>query len=300
MARHSSLADQLSALRAYATAPDHNPEPIQTNWATVPANDNDPEDVADLHVERRWRMKPSVEEIMRQVATGDTQRNDAGQIIRIGKLHFSDGTQTEAGFKLVMGTPVAARIRMPAGAMLRTKDAEEGQLGGDEDPQHIAASNAYFAEAFDVKPRGYQSGGRRKRGSNIGHEEAKAILEDAYARTDMSKVTFTRYPDGLPSGGPKVADNFLGMQKTTCGDSGSVMWQDIVTARVNQKTWHDALDALKAKDRAVLEAAKTARTYADVGASVGMSREYARRKGGRKALIAANDNLMAAINKIAS
>lgn len=300
MTRHPSLADQLSALRTYVTAPDHDPEPVQTNWSTVPANDNDPEDVADLHIERRWRMKPSVEEIMRQVEAGDIQRNDAGQIIRIGKLRFSDGTQTEAGFKLVMGTPVATRIRMPAGAMLGTKDAEEGQLGAEEDPQHVAASNAYFAEAFDVRPRCYQSAGRRKRGSNIGHEEAKAILADAYARTDMSKVTFTRYPDGLPSGGPKVADNFLGMQKTTCGDSGSVVWQDIVTAKAARKEWFDAVDALKAKDRQVLEAARTARTYADVGASVGMSREYARRKGGRKALIAANDNLMAAINKIAS
>lgn len=297
MTRHPSLADQLSALRTYVTTPDHEPEPIKTNWATVPANDNDPEDVADLHIERRWRMKPSIEEIMRQVATGDIERNDAGQIIRIGKLHFSDGTQTEAGFKLVMGAPVATRIRVPAGGMLGTKDAEEGQLGGEEDPQHIAASNAYFAETFDVKPRGYQSGGRRKRGSSIGHEEAKAILADAYARTDMSKVTFTRYPDGLPAGGPKVADNFMGMQKTTCGDSGSVMWQDIVTAKAARKEWFDAVDALKAKDRAVLEAAKTARTYADVSPG---GTERGARKRGRRELIAANDNLMAAINKIAA
>jgi hypothetical protein len=284
-------------LRAYATAPDHNPEPIQTNWATVPANDNDPEDVADLHVERRWRMKPSVEEIMRQVAAGDIDRNDAGQIIRIGKLHFSDGTQTEAGFKLVMGSPVAARIRMPAGAMLGTKDAEEGQLGGEIDPQHITASNSYFAETFDVKPRGYQSGGRRNRGKNIGHEEAKAMLAEAYARTDMSKVTFTKYPDGLPSGGPKVADSFLGMQKTTCGDTGSVMWQDIVTAKADRKEWFDAVDALKAKDRQVLEAAKTARTYADVSPG---GTDRGARKRGRRELIAANDNLMAAINKMAA
>ena len=298
MTRNASLSEQLAALRAYATAPDHEPEPIQTNWATVPANDNDPEDAADLHVERRWRMKPSVEEVMRQAATDDVERNTAGQVVRIGKLHFSDGTQTEAGFKLVMGKPVAARIRMPAGALLGTKDAEEGQLGGEEDPQHVSASNAYFAEMLNAKPRAYQAGKRRKRGRNIGHEEAKAILAEAYANTDMSKVTFTRYPDGLPAAGPKVADNFLGMQKTTCGDSGSVMWQDIVTAKVNQKTWHDALDALKGKDRAVLEAAKTAKTYTEL-AEPGLPRRTAFRRG-KGALIAANDNLMAAINKIAA
>lgn len=297
MVRHSSLADQLTALRSYVTEPDHEPEPVQTNWTTVPGNDNDPEDVEDLHVERRWRMKPSVEEIMRQVAAGDIERNDAGQVVRIGKLHFSDGTQTEAGFKLVMGEPVAARIRMPVGAMLGTKDAEEGQLGGEVDPQHITASNDYFAATFDVKPRAYKSGGRRKRGRNISHAEAKAMLAEAYANTDMSKVTFTRYPDGLPAGSPKVADNFLGLQKTTCGDSGSTMWQDIVSAKADRKEWFDAVDALKAKDREVLEAVKTARTYADVSPG---GTERGARKRGRRELIAANDNLMAAINKMAA
>lgn len=299
MTRHGSLADQLTALRSYVTEPDHEPEPVQTNWTTVPGNDNDPEDVEDLHVERRWRMKPSVEEIMRQVATGDIECNDAGQVVRIGKLHFSDGTQTEAGFKLVMGEPVAARIRMPVGAMLGTKDAEEGQLGGEVDPQHITASNEYFAAAFDVKPRAYKSGGRRKRGRNISHAEAKAMLAEAYANTDMSKVTFTRYPDGLPAGSPKVSENFLGLQKTTCGDSGSTMWQDIVSAKADRKEWFDAVDALKAKDREVLEAAKTARTMRAVGVSMGYTGKTAERRG-KRALIAANDNLMAAIDAYAA
>ena len=316
MVRHSSLADQLTALRSYVTAPDHEPEPVQTNWATFPANDNDPEDVEDLHVERRWRMKPSVEEIMRQVASGDIDRGPPsemeivkdgvvrtvtvpGPILRIGKLHFSDGTQTEAGFKLVMGEPIAARIRMPAGAMLGTKDAEEGQLGGEADPQHITASNDYFAATFDVKPRAYQSGGRRKRGRNISHAEAKAMLAEAYANTDMSKVTFTRYPDGLPAGSPKVSDNFLGLQKTTCGDSGSTMWQDIVSAKADRKEWFDAVDALKAKDRGVLEAAMTAKTMKSVGISMGYAGKTAERRG-KRALIAANNNLMAAIDAYAA
>lgn len=296
--RHSSLADQLAALRRFATEPDHVPEPLQTNWSTTVANDNNPEDVEGLHTERRWRMKPSVQEVMRQAATGIVHRNDAGQVVVIGKLRFSDGTQTEAGHKLVMDKVVAAQIRMPVGALLGTKDAEEGQLGGDEDPQHIATSNGYFAEVLDTLPHRYKPGGKRRRGKNFTNTESKAILAEAYANTDMSKVTFTRCPDALPCGAPKAADSFLGMQKGKKGESGSVMWQDIVTAMADRKEWFDALDGLKDKDRATLEAAKSAKTYVDV-ASKGTPRRTAFRQG-KARLIAANDNLMDAINKIAS
>lgn len=56
---------------------------------------------------------------MFQVKNGLEVRNEAGQVIKIGRPRFSDGLQTEQGFKLTIdGKVVVAQIRMPTGAML--------------------------------------------------------------------------------------------------------------------------------------------------------------------------------------
>nr|CAD7058292.1 hypothetical protein RP007_05826 [Rhizobium sp. P007] len=75
------------------------------------------------------------------------------------------------------------------------------------------------------------------------------------------------------------------------------MWQDIVTAMADRKEWFDAVDELKDEDRATLEAARSAKSFADV--DPGGSDRGARKRGKRK-IFAANDNLMAAINKISA
>lgn len=295
MARHGSLAEQLAALKAYATMPDHEPEPVQTNWSTVPANDNEPEVVAELQAERRWRMKPSTAEIMRQVATGDVERNSAGQVVRIGSLRFSDGTQTEQAMKVTIdGKVVSFQARMPVGAMLGMKDAAESQLGGEEDGQHVAASNSYFAEVFDTLPHRYKAGGKRRRGKNYTHAESVELLAAAVSNTDMSKVVRTYYPTGLPCGSAKVADSFLGMQKGKKGESGSVMWQDIVSARESRIAWGWAVASLADDDRRVIDAATSAKSFGQVGTSIGFTGKRAERRG-KRSLLAANDNLARAI-----
>ncbi|OKP79783.1 hypothetical protein BTE77_06745 [Ensifer adhaerens] len=302
MARHGSLAEQLAGIRLYVTTPDHEPEPIQTNWSTVPANDNDPEEVADLRHERKRIVTPSVAEIIRQVATNDVERNEHGQIVRIGLLRFSDGKQTEKAYRLTIDGGVEQYdARMPAGAMLGARDKVDTALGGDVNPQEIADSNNYFADMLGTKRPRYITGkkfrGAREKSTR---DEAAEELAAAYVNTDMSKVTYTRFPDGLPCGSQKVSDSFLGMQKTTCAGGGSTMWQDIVTAMAERKEWFDAVDLLKDEDRKVLHAAATASTYEDVGKAAGQSPKYAKYNGGgKRALIAANDNLMAAITKIA-
>lgn len=299
MARHGSLADQLAAVRVFASTPDHAPEPMQTNWSVVPANNNNPEEVEELKHDRKRLVTPSVAEIMRNVATGEIQRNDEGQIVRMGRLRFSDGTQTEKAYRFTLdGKLEEYAARMPTGAMLGARDKVDVALGGDENPQEVTASNDYFAVLLNTKKARYVTGVRYK-GIRIrmSHDEAKAELASAYANTDMTKVTYTRFPDGLPCGSAKVADSFLGMQKTTCAGGGSVMWQDIVVAMADRKEWFDALDALKDDDRATLEAVRSAQSMADLGGAA--PKRTAIRKG-RKALIAANDNLMAAIKKIAA
>ncbi|NTG85849.1 hypothetical protein G6L15_06755 [Agrobacterium rhizogenes] len=319
MARHASLADQLTALRAYATQPDHEPEPMQTNWTVVPANDNDPEDIAELKHDRKRLVTPSVAEIMKNVASGEIQRSEAttematyngvehkihnvpGPVVRIGRLRFSDGTQTEKAYRFTLdGKLEEYAARMPTGAMLGCVDQTNIALGGEENPQDVTDTNNYFADMFGTRKPRYVTG-RRFKGTRIAitHDEAKAELAKAYANTDMSKVTFMRYPDGLPCGSAKIADSFLGMQKTTCAGGGSMMWQDIVTAMADRKEWLDAVDALKDDDRKALDAAATAKNMAEVGASFGYSGKRAERRG-KRALIAANDNLMAAVRKLSA
>lgn len=78
-----------------------------------------------------------------------------------------------------------------------------------------------------------------------------------------------------------------------------MMWQDIVTAMADRKEWFDAVDGLKDDDREVLNTAMTARNMADIGTKAGHIGKQAERQGKRR-LIAANDNLMAAIRKAAS
>ena len=301
MARHGSLAEQLAAVRRFATEPDHRPQPLQTNWSVVPANDNSPDEIEDLKHDRKRLVTPSVAEIMKNVATGEVERNEAGQVVRIGRLRFSDGTQTEKAYRLTIDGGVEEyAARMPAGAMLGSRDKVDVALGGDDNPQEVTDSNQYFADMLDTKKARYLTGKKHK-GPRVRMtaDEARAELAKAYANTDMSKVTFTRCPDGLPCGSAKIADSFLGMQKTTCAGGGSVMWQDIVTAMADREEWFEAVDQLKPKDREVLEAAKTAKTYEDVGISIGQTPKYAKYNGGgKRALIAANDNLMAAITKM--
>lgn len=305
MARHPSLADQLAAIRKLITEPDHTPEPVKTNWSIVPANDNNPEDVADMHVERHWDMSPSPEEIMRQVKAGPEIRNAAGQIIRIGNLRFSDGTQTETGFKLTIdGKVVSHQFAMPAGAMLGTTDKERAVRGGDD--TSMAASNAYFGEpktdktvgglfqAEFSKPRGKAP--RTKRTGPKTKAEAQQWLADAIANTPVMPAV-TKCPDGFPAAPKRLAQLFPGMVKVATGSEGSSAWQDIALKRENRKEWHEWVEGLSAEDSAVLEAARTARSYADVSPG---GTERGARKRGRRALIAANDNLMAAINKLAS
>lgn len=301
MARHGSLAEQLAAVRRFATEPDHQPEPLQTNWSVVPANDNNPDEIEDLKHDRKRLVTPSVAEIMKNVATGEVERNDAGQVVRIGKLRFSDGTQTEKAYRLTIDGGVEEyAARMPAGAMLGSRDKVDVALGGDDNPQEVTDSNQYFADMLDTKKARYLAGKKHKGPRvRLTADEARAELAKAYANTDMSKVTFTRCPDGLPCGSGRIADSFLGMQKTTCAGGGSMMWQDIVTAMADRKEWFDAVDELKDEDRATLEAARTARNMADIGMKAGHQGKQAERQGKRR-LMAANDNLMAALRKAAS
>jgi len=297
--RHGSIADQLKMLMAYRNRPDGEYEPMQTNWSVAPAmNDNDPEEVAEMGFERKRLVTPSVQAIMDSVKSGPVVRNDKGQIVAIGRLEFSDGAQTEKGYVLgIDGDVIQADIRVPAGGMLKTRDKSDLQSGSSPDQCDIKASNQYFEEVLGTLPHRYIPSGKRRNGKSYTSEESAKMLAEAYANTDMEKVSYTHYSKGLPCGSPRVADSFLGMRKTTCAGGGGESWEDTLSAMIDRKVWFDALQELKDQDREVLDAAMSADNMADIG---GQGHKRTQERRGKRRLIAANDNLMAAIKKVAA
>jgi len=295
MSRHKSLAGAMTALMAYKNRPESEIIPVSTNWNVVP--DNEPEVLAQMHTERRIQILPTVEEIMRNVASEDIERNDLGQIVRIGRLKFSDGTQVEAGNKYGPGGEViATKHRMPAGAMLGCREQESRTLGGDENPSEVAASNNYFLAAFELKRRERIRSGKKAKRTYQTHDQAKEDLAKAYANTPMLPP-ITRCPPGLPNAGSRIGDSFLGMKKTTTGESGSMGWQDVSTALVDREIWAQAIDALSERDRAIMDKSLTAKNLSSL-APGGHKRSAERR--GKRYLLAANDNFSAIIQKIAA
>lgn len=293
MTRHASLQE---GLKAYRNRPEGDIVPVQTNWSTITANDNDPEDLADKYAERRWRIHPSMDDIEASIDSGIVERNEAGQIVRIGTLEFSDGTQTEKAYHYgPEGKLIQYDAVMPVGAMMHTTDAQERMLGGDDDN---GGSNTYFRQTLGVGNKAQSVVTKREKPeerTNYSTEAAKAMLAEAYANTPTLPVVTYGAP-ALPWRPTRLNDMFVGMKKGKKGETGSVSWQDISSSMVAHETWRQVDVTLSDEDKATLEAAGTARTFGDI--APGGKRAAATRRGKRRAM-AANDNLMAAIKAAA-
>lgn len=301
MTRHGSLAEQLKALLAYRNRPEGEPEPIKTNWTTIAADDNaDPEETEDFSFERNLLVTPSVQEIAKQVRTGDIERNEHGQIVRIGKLRFSDGTQTEKAFTTGPdGNIIKMDARMPVGAMLGTTEKVKEQSGGKGyTTAQLEQSNLFFATMLGtIEPR-YVKRTKRRNGPSLNAEQSRIELAKAIANTDVMPLV-KRYKTGLPCGGQRVADSFLGMQKGKKGESGAIAWEDIATHKVNREIWDETIAALSTEDTETLNTAMKGKTLREIGEAHGFVGKRAERMG-KKILRAANDNLAAALKKSAS
>lgn len=294
MTRHASLAEQLSAIKAFANRPEAI-ETLQTNWTQVAANDNNPEDYVDVHVERRISIRPTMQEIVRSIDSKDIEKNESGQIIRIGNLRFSDGTQMERCMMAgIDGDPIVGVARMPTGAMLGTKEDQERPLGGSGGPE--GESNRWFCELFDVHNRQYVPGGKRRKGRNYTREESVAMLVTAIANTPTMPVVY-QCEDGVALGASRISDNFIGMKKAPKGNGGSVAWQDLSDKLAEREMYIKAERELDEDDKVVVQAASSAKTFSGIGACLGYTGKAAERRG-KRALIAANGNLMAAIKKL--
>lgn len=289
------------ALWAYRNRPEGPYQPVGSNWTTIAANTNaNTDEVRALRHERKVLVTPSVKYMMEQVEADDVERNAKGQIVRIGKLRFSDGTQTEWTQRLQPGSTTKVEVyrrRMRAGAMLGTREEPDVARGGsDMTDEDVAVSNAHFADLLGTAPARYIKRVRRAKYARVTRHDAQRWLDEAIANTPVMPVV-TYCPPGLPCGGKRMADAFPGMICSSTGQSGSIAWQDISDAIASRELWHESLAAMSAEDLDALDAAQSARTWADI--SPGGSVQGARRRG-HKVLQAANDNLAAVLRKSAA
>lgn len=296
-----TLAEQLAYVLAHRNMPDHEPEPLQSNWITEPATLIEPEVRATVFAEQYLRVTPSLDEIARQMDYPEERAapedgGKRGKIIAIGRLRFSDGTQTEKAFTIGPdGDVIQYDRRMPTGAMLGTEERLTDGAGGNT-PAKVTISNSALAERMDVRHVEYIPGKTKRRGKSYTAEESRALIAEATANTPVMPPV-TKLPPGLANGTARASDCFIGMKIGSTGKGGAPAWQDVFTSLEDRETWHRAHDELSPKDKAVLGKAMTARTIADLGEN-GHRRTLERQ--GWKHLIAANDNFAAAIKKHAS
>ncbi|MBZ9659795.1 hypothetical protein LB523_12135 [Mesorhizobium sp. ESP-6-4] len=293
MSRHGSLSEQLGALKSYRGRPEGTIETVQTNWKTIAANDNSPEDLDGLHIERRRSVRPTIGEIRTAFEDGETLRNECGQIVAIGQLRFSDGTQTEKAYRYsVDGKLIEYDAPMPVGAMLGTGDKQERVLGGD-----TITSSAIYTAVYGGK---HPNKVRRK------DKDARASEKPAPERTKLQMrgeiAALPEYPitvckKGFPWKPSSLRELFMGLEKVKKGEAGSIAWEDISTHVVEREVWAETMASLSKKDFEDMDKAMTASSVSEFGGS-GHQRTKERR--GKRRLKAVNDNFIAAMKKSAA
>lgn len=307
------------------------PALVKTNWKLAPANDNQPPDEgfgteraveyipSEQELENsyakavvRYRSEPTMlsggrheslragREIHAIPVSGDFEYGthvdeDGGEhkvIVRIGKLRFSDGSQTEKGQKLVMDRVVDAQIEMPVGAMLGCREKSTRDKGGEEDN---SGSNSHYrwmvGAARAAKPPKLRP--RKQEREVTTKAQDRQTLADAYANTAVLPPIL-KCPDGFPAGPTKLRQLFIGGRKGKNGESGSQAWEDIFTEKENREKFQRGLDAMHDAHVRVLTEAMTAKNLAELGEKRGYRGRHAI-DAGRRLLRAANDNFVQAM-----
>lgn len=303
---------------------------VSTNWRLTPANDNkQPED--GFGTERAVEYIPSEQELENSfakvivryrpepmmLAGGRHEAQRAGReihaipvegdfgygthvdedgnqhkvITRIGKLRFSDGTQTERGHKLVLEKVVEAQIDMPVGAMLGGREKSKRDKGGEED---CSGSNAHYRWMVDgrtatppkLRPK------KQEREKTTKAQDRQA-LADAYANTPVMPE-IKRYPDGFPASPTNLRQLFIGGRKGKKGESGSQAWEDIYAEKENREKFQRGLDAMQDAHVRLLTEAVSAKSLSELGETRGYKGRHAI-DAGRRLLRAANDNFLKAM-----
>ncbi|KQS74230.1 hypothetical protein ASG25_02100 [Rhizobium sp. Leaf384] len=306
--RHRDLSE-LAALLAMRNRPigaaegegvPEEPAPtISTNFRLVADNDNAPPEEG-FGVDRTLEITPTMDEIEREMRKSPERGSyvdDNGvsrkTVVRIGRLRFSDGTQTERGYKLDADKVVEANIRMPVGGMLGGKEKSPRDRGTEDDVSRTNAHYRWMVQGrLAGRPKSKAPPTREERLS-VNRAAAADMLARAYANTP-TLPEITRCPDGFPYGPTNLGQLFTGGRKGKKGESGSQAWQDIFTEKENRDTFNRALEAMADKHVFALTEALSARSLAQLGEARGYKGRHAI-DAGRRLLVAANDNYLDAM-----
>jgi hypothetical protein len=302
---------------------------VSSNWRLAPANDNVPHEEG-FGTERAVEYIPSEQELENSYAnvvvryrpepmmlTGgrhEAQRSsreihaipvdgdfeygthvdeDGGEhavIVRIGKLRFSDGSQTEKGQKLVIDKVVDAQIEMPVGALLGSREKSTRDKGGEEDSSGSSSHYRWMIGAAraatppKLRPR-------KKEREPTTKAQDRQMLADAMAK---STAPVTKCPDGFPASPTNLRQLFIGGRKGKKGESGSMAWVDIYTEKENRENFQRGLDAMQDSHVRMLTEAMSAKSLAELGEKRGYKGRHAI-DAGRRLLRAANDNFLKAM-----
>lgn len=321
---------------------------LSTNWNIVPDNDNHTETDGDddqkpasgWKPERSHEIVPSITAIERNLEAlevrcrkepsmlsggryeamrdtrhkeaipvgGDFERNQHGQIVRIGNLHFAGadehGINPTEWTECVGdgGEVIVKRLRMRTGAMLHSKERRD-DIKETVDGEALKASNDHFYNFVLPSPKRSKVIPKVAKRSkcdmpNPPTPPTSLSFEDARAWAGLPFVEKDKQA-ALPAGPKRLADLFIGCKKADCHGGGSQAWSDISTALVGKEQWTAAMSQLSESDALSLSAVQDAKTYADIGKAHGHDGSYAE-KAGKRLLMAANDNLGAIIKKIAA
>lgn len=300
----------LAGLKAYINRPEGPIEPLQTNWSVVPANDNNPEDIAEMRIQRRWRMRPSIDELKAAIvafeegdveygyyADGEDENRKPKMhrtIVRIGSLRFSDGTQTEKAYTSgADGKVIQFDAPVPVGAMLGTKDAQERTLGGDG----LAPSNAAYTAIFKAS---HPHRAKRKSAEQRTEEKPAPPRTKAEMRAEIAGLPahpVTKCAPGFPWKPNRLRELFLGVEIKPTSGAGSQTWQDIWMAIGERQAWAETERRLSAEDKDDVDALTSARRLPDVVPGKKGGNAYRVAKARLEAL---NDNIVAAAKKSAA
>lgn len=325
-----AFAESLPMVMAFRNTPDHLPEPIQSNWSTEPTSviaevefDEVGAAIVTAAEDLALEIRPSIRFVEEQIRTGPIVRaapkplskaqlrrglrqQMQGPITAIGKLKFSDGThrhrvtmRTEAGI-------VTENQEAPAGTMLgiveRVGAAHGGDASGVAHMSNTRTTALFLGQDQNRRPtnwRPFMPKGEIRRGRSLTRAESRALIEEASANTTVT-LTVTKCPPGVASGTARFSEQFVGLVSGSTGKGGAPNWVEHFVALEERNAFLSAVAALDDKSRMTLVASTTARTFADVGIAVGQGAAYARRAGGKLALVAANDNFATVSKKLAA
>lgn len=215
-----------------------------------------------------------------------------------GKIIVPKALARVGTLRIASGEAFVGKHRVEAGTILHQDDRFGETMGpkrGKKERAELERSNIYFRRLMSFDPATgthavsvgtfeFKKAGKVRREVIITAEERAAIFAGP-----LPPVTYC--PPGLPCGGPRLADNFLGgWASATKGRQTPERWQDLADEMARQEEFKAWWKQLPADERKALRTAMKRPTLKAVGEAFGKTGKNAERAG-KKILVAANQNL---------